>query len=135
MFIRDMAERTGISEDTLRYYERIGLVPAIPRNANGMRNYGEYHVQYIMLIQRLKASGMSLDNIQEYMKLAREGMTTELLRKDMLVAAKEKLIQKIDRLQQAVSEADFQLTNYEMLLLQTNLMAQNIPENTANAAC
>ncbi len=129
MFIREMAQRTGISDDTLRFYERIGLLPPVPRNHGGIRRYSEYHVQYVALIQSLKASGMSLEEIQQYMELAKRGQATAGIRKKMVVAAKNKLLQQIAKLQQSVAEADFQLRHYETLLLQrTNLMACHDPK-------
>lgn len=125
MYIREMAKRTGISEDTLRYYERIGIMPAVPRNGNGVRDYGEYHVQYMALVRRLKSSGMKLEDIQQYMKLARSGVQTADIRKNMLCIAKDNLIRQIENLQNAVKEADFQITHYETSLLrQTERMAQ-----------
>lgn len=124
MFIREMAQRTGMSDDTLRFYERIGLLPPVPRNRHGVRQYSEYHVAYVALIQSLKASGMSLEDIQEYMKLANEGQATADVRKGMIVAAKEKLMAQIAKLQQSVAEADFQLSHYETSLLErTNILA------------
>ena len=129
MFIREMAQRTGISDDTLRFYERIGLLPSVPRNHGGIRRYSEYHVQYVALIQSLKASGMSLEEIQQYMELAKRGQATAAIRKKMVVAAKNKLLQQIAKLQQSVAEADFQLRHYETSLLKrTNLMACHYPK-------
>lgn len=129
MFIREMAQRTRISDDTLRFYERIGLLPPVPRSRSGVRQYSEYHVQYVALIQSLKASGMSLEEIQHYMELARRGQATAGIRKRMVVAAKHKLQQQIARLQQSVAEADFQLRHYETSLLKrTNRMACSYPK-------
>ncbi|MCH4166623.1 MAG: MerR family transcriptional regulator [Megasphaera sp.] len=125
MFIREMAKRTGVSEDTLRYYERIGIMPAVPRNTGGIRNYAEYHVQYMALVNSLKSSGMTLEDIQQYMELARQGVHTEGIRKNMIRVAKQGLLCKIENLQQAVMEADYQISHYETsLLYRTNLMAQ-----------
>lgn len=117
MFIREMAARTGISSDTLRYYERIGLMPPVPRKRGGVRLYSEYHVAYAAVIQSLKASGMSLEDIQQYMELAKQGKATEGKRKDLIIAAKQTLQQKIDRMQAAVREANFQLAHYDTSLL------------------
>lgn len=66
-----MAEKTNMSADALRYYERIGLLPSVPRNAAGVRVYDEYFVQWIDFIKKLKASGMSLESIIDYIQLAK----------------------------------------------------------------
>ena len=63
MTIREIAAKTNMSTDTLRYYERIGLLPPVPRNAAGIRNYDEYFVNFINFIKKPKASGMSLEHI------------------------------------------------------------------------
>ncbi len=124
MFIREASRRTGLSEDTLRYYERIGVLPAVPRRASGIRNYEEYHIQYVALIQHLKASGLSLEKIQQYMELAKNGEATVQLRKQMLVSAKHTLLRRIARLQQTVQTAEFQITHYETsLLVQTERLS------------
>ncbi|WP_301859422.1 MerR family transcriptional regulator [uncultured Megasphaera sp.] len=124
MFIREMAAQTGLSEDTLRYYERIGILPAVPRNGHGVRQYSTYHIEYIGLIQSLKGSGMSLEDIQQYMSLAREGAATEQTRRNMLVRARQHLLQQRARIEAAVAEAEFQLAHYETsLLVRTNSVA------------
>lgn len=73
MTIREIAAKTNMSTDTLRYYERIGLLPPVPRNAAGIRNYDEYFVNFINFIKKLKASGMSLEHIIDYIRLAEMG--------------------------------------------------------------
>lgn len=116
MFIREMAERTGLTDDTLRYYERIGIIPHVPRKRGGVRVYNDSHVQYIAVIQCLKASGMSLEAIQEYMKLARQGEATANARKGLILATKQQLLANIRKMQAAVREADFQLMHYDTSL-------------------
>ena len=73
MTIREVAAKTNMSTDTLRYYERIGLLPPVPRNAAGIRTYDEYFVDFINFIKNLKASGMSLEHIIDYIQLAKKG--------------------------------------------------------------
>lgn len=116
MTIREIAAKTNMSTDTLRYYERIGLLPPVPRNAAGIRNYDEYFVNFINFIKKLKASGMSLEHIIDYIRLAEMGDATIHERKKLLAEAREMLSEKIHDLQLAVQEADYQLNNYENLL-------------------
>lgn len=116
MTIREIAAKTNMSTDTLRYYERIGLLPPVPRNAAGIRTYDEYFIKFINFIKKLKASGMSLEHIIDYIRLAELGDATLQERKRLLVEAREMLSEKIHDLQLAVQEADYQLNNYENLL-------------------
>ena len=116
MTIREIAAKTNMSTDTLRYYERIGLLPPVPRNAAGIRNYDEYFVNFINFIKKLKASGMSLEHIIDYIRLAEMGDATIQERKKLLAEARETLIEKINSLQLVAELADYQLRNYENLL-------------------
>lgn len=116
MTIREVAAKTNMSTDTLRYYERIGLLPPVPRNAAGIRNYDEYFVNFINFIKKLKASGMSLEHIIDYIRLAEMGDATIQERKKLLAEARETLIEKINSLQLIAELADCQLRNYENLL-------------------
>lgn len=116
MTIREAAAKTNMSTDTLRYYERIGLLPPVPRNAAGIRNYDEYFVNFINFIKKLKASGMSLEHIIDYIRLAEMGDATIQERKNLLAEAKETLLEKINSLQLVAELADYQLRNYENLL-------------------
>lgn len=116
MTIREIAAKTNMSTDTLRYYERIGLLPPVPRNAAGIRNYDEYFVNFINFIKKLKASGMSLEHIIDYIRLAEMGDATIKERKKLLAEAREMLLDKINSLQLVAELADYQLRNYENLL-------------------
>lgn len=134
MTIREVAAKTNMSTDTLRYYERIGLLPHVPRTAAGIRTYDEYFVHFINFIKKLKASGMSLEQIIDYIRLAEMGDATMQDRKKLLAEARETLIQKINSLQLVVELADYQLNNYENLLQpETNalLSRQAAPEAIA----
>ena len=116
MTIREIAAKTNMSTDTLRYYERIGLLPPVPRNAAGIRNYDEYFVNFINFIKKLKASGMSLEHIIDYIRLAEKGDSKIQERKKLLAEARETLLDKINSLQLVAELADYQLRNYENLL-------------------
>lgn len=116
MTIREIAAKTNMSTDTLRYYERIGLLPPVPWNAAGIRNYDEYFVNFINFIKKLKASGMSLEHIIDYIRLAEMGDATIQERKKLLAEARETLLDKINSLQLVAELADYQLRNYENLL-------------------
>ena len=116
MTIREVAAKQSYATDTLRYYERIGLLPPVPRNAAGIRNYDEYFVNFINFIKKLKASGMSLEHIIDYIRLAEMGDATIQERKKLLAEARETLIEKINSLQLIAELADYQLRNYENLL-------------------
>ena len=91
MEIKAFSEYTGVSKDTLRYYERIGL-----------RDYGDCHEQRVAAIQRLKRSGMTLAEIAEYFQAERENPRRQAL----LISARNRLVRHIVELRQSLSELD-----------------------------
>ncbi len=71
--IGELAGATGHSVHTLRYYEQAGLIPDVKRNGAGHRRYRDDHVRWVGLLERLRASGMSIARMREYVRLARRG--------------------------------------------------------------
>jgi DNA-binding transcriptional MerR regulator len=71
--IKDAAQRTGISETTLRWYERIGLLQPVGRAPNGHRRYGEEDLGRIGFLQLLRGTGMSVSRMQRFVELERDG--------------------------------------------------------------
>lgn len=126
MNISEIAKKTNISTDTLRYYERIGLIPPVPRKPNGIRTYDERFVQWIGMIQDLKSLGMPLEKIIDYMALARQGSATSAQRRDLIAEIQSELRQKISALQSMLSRTNYQLDNYDKILLpQTSELMQH----------
>lgn len=111
--IKEAAQITGISVDNLRYYERIGLIPEVPRTASGIRDYDEMSLNWIEFAMRFKKSGMSLESIREYIQLALEGETTKPARKDILLEAKEDLEKKMAEIQESLYVINYKLGTYE----------------------
>ena len=70
MTIKEIAEKFDITTDTLRYYERIGLIPSVPRTASGIRDFDEVTINWVEFAHRFKKAGVPLEGIVEYVKLA-----------------------------------------------------------------
>jgi DNA-binding transcriptional MerR regulator len=71
--IREVAEKVGLSEHTLRWYERIGLLDRIERGPDGRRRFGQKDLDWILLLTRLRATGMPVRDMQRYAELVRAG--------------------------------------------------------------
>lgn len=91
--IGELAQRTGKSIHALRYYESIGLLPFVGRDAGGRRRYDGQHVEWLFLLERLKRTGMSLAQMQEYATLVSQGKDTIDKRVELL----EEHLRVIDR--------------------------------------
>lgn len=113
MTIKEAAEVTGISIDNLRYYERIGLIPEIPRTSSGIRNFDEASLQWVDFAMRFKRGGMSLEAIREYIQLAIQGEETKPARKEILLEAREALEKKQKEIQESLDVINFKLDTYE----------------------
>jgi DNA-binding transcriptional MerR regulator len=112
MTIKEVSEKTGISIDNLRYYERIGLIPAVPRTESGIRNYNDNSLHWIDFVMNFKKAGMPLEDIIEYTKLAMIGDSTKESRLEILKEAKEKIEKKMFELQQCLDIANYKIDNY-----------------------
>jgi len=71
MTIKEVSEKYGLSQDTLRYYEKIGLIPRISRNGSGVRDYTEEDCRWIEFIKCMRNAGVQIEALIEYVKLFR----------------------------------------------------------------
>ncbi|MCZ8515767.1 MerR family transcriptional regulator [Paenibacillus filicis] len=98
--IQSIAELTGITAYTLRYYEKNGLIHAITRGPNGRRLYSEADLAWIRFLVRLRATGMSIRQMQQIAELRRQGASTTKERRVLLEAHRSKLAEQIGKLQE-----------------------------------
>jgi len=84
--IGELAARTGRTVDTIRWYEKQGLIPGVARDAGGRRVYTENHVAWLDLIDRLRRTGMSIAQLRQYTALTRQGKTALKEQRALLAA-------------------------------------------------
>lgn len=111
--IAHVAKRTGLTEHTLRYYDRDGLMPLLKRSSSGSRLYSEEDICWIELICCLKNSGMSLAQIKKFMFLCLQGEKTCEDRKDLLQDHKKEILNQIDNLNNSLRIIDYKLEHYK----------------------
>ena len=97
MLIQEVSERTGLSQATLRYYERIGLVPPIPRDDSGHRSYSEGVVDDLTWLSCLRATGMGIEDLRRYRDQRADGDARE--QKLLLQRHAVRLRAELDQLQ------------------------------------
>ena len=112
MKIGELARRSGLSPHTLRYYERIGLLPKSPRLDSRHRDYDESTFNWIALLGRLKTTGMSIQQMLAYAALVKAGDATVAERRDLLVAHRERVCKHIENLQACLAVLDTKIANY-----------------------
>lgn len=112
MTIKEASQVTGVSADTLRYYERIGLIPPVPRNESGIRNYDEASIGWINFIKCMRGAGLPIEALIEYVALCKEGDKTEASRKAILIEQRDILQQHIESLQKTLVKLNYKIDNY-----------------------
>jgi DNA-binding transcriptional MerR regulator len=96
-------KETGLSEDTLRYYERIGLMSPVAREVSGRRRYTADDILWLKFITRMRSTGMSIDTLQRYAALLRRGDETAPERAEVLRAHAASVEAKINELRAALA--------------------------------
>ncbi|WP_148861067.1 MerR family transcriptional regulator [Marinobacter fonticola] len=115
MNIGDFSAQTGLSAYTLRYYEKIGLLTDIPRNASGHRDYSSRDREWVGFITRLKETGMPLSQILHYAKLREQGESTFAPRQALLEAHHKALSQRIQEELDHLEALKTKLEHYRQL--------------------
>ena len=117
MNIKKVSEQLGISSDTIRYYERIGLVPPISRDKNGVRNFTDIDIQRLDFIKCMRHAGLSIESLHEYMHLySLNDDRTIPERKKILEEEAEKLDERIANLQETRTYLQHKIDIYESKL-------------------
>jgi DNA-binding transcriptional MerR regulator len=109
--IAAVAERTGVTAHTLRYYERIGLV-SVPRDPAGRRVYGQDEVARVVFLPRLRQTAMPIRDIQAYFALVAEGPGNEDRRLALLESHRDQVKARITELESALGVVEFKIATY-----------------------
>lgn len=117
MTITEASQKYEISADTLRYYERIGLIPPVPRNKSGIRNYDEESCGWIELMKCMRKAGVQIEALIEYVALFRQGDSTIDARKNLLMEQREHLAARMNDMQASLDRLDRKIARYEMGLM------------------
>lgn len=113
MTIAEVSRQYGLSQDTLRYYERIGLFPPVNRTAGGIRDYTEENLSRVEFVKCMRSAGLSIEVLLDYFSLLEQGEETLEARKNLLVAQHEQLLARITELQATADRLAMKIQNYE----------------------
>ncbi|WP_237151952.1 MerR family transcriptional regulator [Oryzibacter oryziterrae] len=112
MKIGDLARATGLTVDTLRYYEDIGLLPPSQRDRSGHRIYGAESLRWLEFVGRLKATGMGIADMVRYAQLRAKGPSTNGERRRLMEAHRAKVALKIAELSENLGKLDEKIAWY-----------------------
>jgi DNA-binding transcriptional MerR regulator len=114
--IQQVADQTGLSVHTLRYYERIGLISQVDRASNGHRRYSEHDVGWIGFLMKLRATGMPIARMQRYADLQRQGDATHYERLALLKAHRREVKQRIKELSRHLAVIESKIGHYSQVV-------------------
>lgn len=117
MTITEVSKQYDITADTLRYYERIGLIPPVNRNSSGIRNYTEEDCKWVHFMKCMRGAGLSIEVLAEYVALFQEGNSTIKARKELLIEQRSKIAENIKKMQETFDRLDQKIDGYEERML------------------
>lgn len=113
MTIAEVSEKYDLTQDTLRYYERIGLIPRVNRNKSGIRDYTEEDCRWVEFIKCMRNAGLPIEALIEYVALFQQGDATIGARKELLTDQRKQLIQKMEDMQKTLERLNYKIEVYE----------------------
>ena len=113
MTIKEVSEKYDITQDTLRYYERVGMIPPVTRTAGGIRNYTEEDILWVELAKCMRSAGLPVEAMVEYVRLFREGDSTIPARLRLLIEQRELLLVQRRQIDETLNRLNFKIGRYE----------------------
>jgi len=117
MKIAEVSEKYGLSVDTLRYYERVGLIPPVHRNGGGIRDYNELDLRRVDFIKCMRSAGLPVEVLIEYIALVQRGDKTIEARREILIEQRELLVTRMKEMQKTLDLLDHKIEVYENAVL------------------
>lgn len=117
MTIAEVSRKYDMTPDTLRYYERIGLIPPVPRSKSGIRDYDEESCGWIELMKCMRGAGVQIEALIEYVALFRQGDETMDARKQLLIEQREQLVARMADMQRSLDRLNQKIERYEQVLM------------------
>lgn len=116
MTIAEVGEKYSLTPDTLRYYEKIGLISNVPRTKNGIRNYDDKTCRRIEFIKCMRDAGVEIEILIEYIELFEQGKSTVKARQQLLKEQKEKLLEKQKNINDTINRLNYKLQLYDEII-------------------
>lgn len=130
MTIAEVSKRSGLSADTLRYYERMGLITNVKRTESGIRNYDDENLKRIEFIKCMRSAGIPIEMLIEYVRLFEEGAHTVNARKELLVEQKHILDAKLEELKETQERLGRKIENYDSIIrAREDELLGNVPKD------
>ncbi len=116
MTIKEVCERYHISPDTLRYYEKMGAIPAVHRTTGGVRDYTEQDIGCVENALCMRNAGVPVEMVATYVKLCGQGDETFLARRDLLREVRGGIVRQIEKCQRELERLEYKIGRYELAI-------------------
>lgn len=116
MTIKEVSEKYDITQDTLRYYERIGMIPKVTRTKSGIRNYMEEDLKWVELAICMRGAGLPVEVMIEYLRLFQEGDETIPARLELLLEQRQTLLEQRKQIDETLERLNYKISRYEIAL-------------------
>lgn len=113
MMIAEVCEKYGLSADTLRYYEKEGVIPHVKRGKNGIRDYSDDDCAWIEHAKCMRSAGLPIEAVAEYRKLFEEGDGTIQARRDLLIKQRDIILEQRKAIDETLKRLDYKISKYE----------------------
>ena len=113
MTIKEVCEKYDITPDTLRYYERVGVIPEVSRTKGGIRDFTEEDIKWVENAVCMRSAGVPVEMLIEYVKLFQEGDSTITARRNLLIEARAKVQENLDKYQATMDRLNYKISRYE----------------------
>lgn len=113
MTIKEVSEKYAIPAETLRYYERVGVIPPVARTPGGIRDYGVEDVKWVENAKCMRGAGLPIEALIEYLRLYREGDSTFKARLELLSGQLELLLLQKKQLDETIAKLNYKISRYQ----------------------
>ena len=111
--VKEVADKTGLSQHTIRYYTNFGLIPNLSRDNNHYRIFDKEALDILLAVKCLRGTGMSLKDIKKYMDLVQVGDSTIPTRYDIILKQKEEVLHKLEEVNKQLDFVNYKLSLYK----------------------
>lgn len=127
MTIKEVSEKFDIPAETLRYYERIGVIPPVTRTSGGIRDFCEEDIRWVENAKCMRAAGLPIEVLIDYLRLFREGDATIPARLELLSEQREVLFEQQKQLDETIAKLNYKISRYEAAV-KTGVLSWDLPE-------
>jgi DNA-binding transcriptional MerR regulator len=116
MMIAEVSKKYDLSPDTLRYYERVGMIPRVNRNKSGIRDYTREDCKWVELAKCMRSAGLPVEVMIEYLRLFQQGNTTIPARRELLLKQREELTAQRKAIDDTLKRLNFKISRYDIAM-------------------